>query len=127
MKTILLYLALFHKDQWVGYRWNQKEARAWSLKIRFSDGSIFKLFMKRGMHELFINRAKEARLESTKMHENQYWHSCTKLNPQSAGNRIKKSEMRKYKTCCNHTWTKLISSSSALDGFPSYSTKLFFS
>ena len=54
-----LNLSLFHKWQWARYRWNQKEARTWSLIIRFSDGSLFKLFVNREIHKLFLNKAKK--------------------------------------------------------------------
>ena len=49
--------------QWATLGWNQKKVGAWSLTIRFSDGSIFKLFIKSEMHKLFINRAKGAKVE----------------------------------------------------------------
>ena len=71
--------------QWATLGWNQKKVGAWPLIIRFSDGSIFKLFIKSEMHKLFINRAKGAKVEpdikyikkmvsdSTSMHSNERW------------------------------------------------------
>ena len=50
-------------SQWARLRWNKKKVRAWSLIIKFSNGSIFRLFIKSEMHKLFINRAKGARVE----------------------------------------------------------------
>ena len=77
------------------------------------------------MLKLFISRAKRARLESGKkksikmvidsINIHGIWcpYSSIQMSPKSVGNKIEQSEMRKYKECCNHTWTELTSSSPA--------------
>ena len=42
------------------------------------------------------------------------------MNPKSAGGRTEQCEVEKYLACCNHTWTKPASSSSASSSVPNF-------